>query len=126
MIVHELKCWPEPFASILAGTKRHEIRKSDRPFAVGHTLRLREWVPAHEQPCALTMRQYERGLTKTTCDLCGRQKDEPLPGAYTGSYVRANILYLTEPGSWGLPDDLCVMTIEKVSCRDMKQEREQP
>jgi len=34
-MVHELKTWPEPFAGILAGRKRYEIRKNDRGYAVG-------------------------------------------------------------------------------------------
>lgn len=42
---HELKTWPEQFASILAQTKTHEIRHDDRAFAVGDVLHLREWNP---------------------------------------------------------------------------------
>jgi hypothetical protein len=43
-MMHFLKCWPEPFASILSGAKRFELRKYDRPFRLGDTLRLREYV----------------------------------------------------------------------------------
>jgi hypothetical protein len=42
---HDLKTWPEPFAAVMAGEKTHEIRKADRPFAVGDVLRLSEWDP---------------------------------------------------------------------------------
>ncbi len=46
MSVHELKVWPEPFAEIVAGRKRAEIRAvKDRMFAVGDTLHLRCWDP---------------------------------------------------------------------------------
>jgi len=48
-MVHELKTWPEPFAGILAGRKRYEIRKNDRGYAVGHELHLREWDPSTEE-----------------------------------------------------------------------------
>lgn len=44
--VHELKCWPEPYRAIVAGTKTCEIRRDDRGgFAVGDYLRLREYGP---------------------------------------------------------------------------------
>lgn len=44
--VHELKCWPEFFQAIVAGHKRHDLRRaSDRDFQVGDRLRLREFEP---------------------------------------------------------------------------------
>lgn len=83
-MIHDLKAWPEPFAAILAGNKTHEIRKADRPFAVGDTLRLREWDPKGE--------------------------------AYTGREIAADVTHLSAPGTWGLPADLCVMSISPCRC----------
>lgn len=46
---HELKIWPEHFKTVVAPTVRRrktvEIRKDDREYAVGDTLRLLEYDP---------------------------------------------------------------------------------
>lgn len=81
MTIHELKTWPEPFESVLAGAKRHEVRKFDRDYQVGDTLYLREWLPGAQ-------------------------------GGYTGREIRCRVTCVTKPGTWGLPDDIGVMSIE--------------
>jgi hypothetical protein len=43
--VHELKIWPPFFEHILDGRKRFDVRKNDRDFRVGDTIKLREYVP---------------------------------------------------------------------------------
>lgn len=42
-MVHDLKTEPLPFKSVVSGDKRVELRKNDRDFRVGDTLRLREY-----------------------------------------------------------------------------------
>lgn len=88
MKTHDLKTWPAPFAAILSGAKRYEIRKDDRGFAVGDELVLREWQPSTG---------YE-----------GFQ----LFAHYTGREIRARVTYKTSGGEWGLPVGLCVLGIE--------------
>jgi hypothetical protein len=44
--IHDLKTWPEPFQATWNGERTYEVRRMDRPFAVGAALRLLEWSPA--------------------------------------------------------------------------------
>lgn len=96
---HDLKTWPEPFTAIIEGRKTHEIRRADRPFAVGDTLHLHEWDP-HQ------VRQFRtpHGIDCTIVDAN--------PRGYTNRSIKVLVTYLTSGGQWGLPDDLCVMSIE--------------
>ena len=90
MATHELKTWPEMFQAVLAGIKTHEIRKNDRPYAVGDVLHLREWDPA-----ALVFNddRYE----------------------YPGETLDVEVTFITAGDEWGIPDDLCVMSIRDMS-----------
>ena len=45
MPVHELKIWPEFFGAVVEGKKPFELRKNDRPYAVGDVLNMKEWDP---------------------------------------------------------------------------------
>lgn len=44
----ELKCWTPSFQALRNRTKRFELRKNDRPYAVGKILSQREWNPGTE------------------------------------------------------------------------------
>lgn len=45
---HELKIWPQYYSRVADGTKTFEVRKNDRGFQPGDTVRLREFDPQHE------------------------------------------------------------------------------
>ena len=87
--VHELKTWPSFFEAVLNGTKRHEIRRNDRDFAVGDVLHLREWQ----------FRLIEKTPAKDT-------------GWYTGRSLRARVTYVSPGGQVGIAADYVVMSIE--------------
>lgn len=68
-VVNELKCWPEYFTKLADGTKTVELRFDDRGYAVGDTLRLREWDPATGQ---YTRRTLTATITHVLHDPDGR------------------------------------------------------
>ena len=41
--MHELKSWPDFFEPVMSGRKTFELRKNDRHFNVGDTIRLQEF-----------------------------------------------------------------------------------
>lgn len=85
--IHELKCHPVEFQRTDAGIKRHEVRKTDRDYQIGDTLHLHEWDP----------------------------KRAAFSGSrYTGNEIYVRVLYISMPGTWGLPIDVCVMSIEVI------------
>lgn len=57
---HELKTWPPYFEGVVDGSKTFEVRREDRPFAVGDVLVLREWDPKLER---YTGRSTKRSIT---------------------------------------------------------------
>ncbi len=42
-MTHELKILPQYFMEVVEGKKNFELRKGDRPYKVGDTLKLKEW-----------------------------------------------------------------------------------
>ena len=47
-MIHELKILPQYFRAVLEKRKTFEVRKNDRPFAVGDGICLREFDPLSE------------------------------------------------------------------------------
>jgi hypothetical protein len=88
-MIHELKTWPGPFQAVLDGTKRHEIRVNDRNYQIGDVLWLREWAEPNDP----------------------RHDLREFPG-YLGRELHVRVTYITAGGQWGLPRNLCVMSIE--------------
>lgn len=88
--LHELKCWPGPFAAMRDGSKRFEFRKDDRNYQVGDILWNREWDP----PAA---------------------GGEGTPGlGYTGREDRYRVTYKLA-GRFGVPEGFCVLSIEPLA-----------
>jgi len=57
--IHVLKTWPAYFKEVLIGRKTFEVRRDDREFQVGDTLRLVEW----SQQTGHTGRALDRRVT---------------------------------------------------------------
>lgn len=63
-----LKTWPIYFRAIQSGEKTFEIRKADRPFAVGDSLILQEWDPETER---YTGNEWNGNITYLISDATG-------------------------------------------------------
>lgn len=113
MSEHTLKTWPEFFEKVLSGVKKFEIRKRDRPFAVGDVLRLREWKPFGWGTSTLdTADEVERSTIGVPWPLEAEDiTQEMIEERYTGREVSVRVTYMVA-GAPFLPDDLCAMSIE--------------
>ena len=83
---HDVKSWPNFFASIIDGSRTHELRRNDRDYQVGDLMVLREFDPiggrhtgrsatveitsmtSQELPCAVS----DQGLDPDFCILSVR------------------------------------------------------
>ena len=95
MAEHELKTWPNQFRAILDGRKCFEVRHNDRDFDVGDTLLLKEYDPS---PYSSEKYLGVRG--------------------YTRRELRVRVTYMLHGGQFGLPANMCVMSIEKARSTD--------
>jgi hypothetical protein len=83
--VHTLKTWPVFFNDVLIGRKPFEWRIADRPFEVGDTLVLQEWIPEREN---LTCKE----------------------GRYTGREIRKTVSYLFRPFATNMATVIMALT----------------
>lgn len=44
-VTHELKCWPEYFDAISRGEKKFDVRRDDRGFQKGDSVKMTKWDP---------------------------------------------------------------------------------
>ena len=83
MRIHSLKVWPEFFEALESGKKTFEVRRdSDRGFAVGDMLNLKEFEPS------------------------------PSGGHYTDRQINRKIVYKLPGGKFGIDPDFCVLGLE--------------
>jgi len=86
-MIHEIKTWPSQFEKILSMAKTHEVRKFDRPYKIGDTLRLREWNPTTQfhtrrfVDVIVTDITHPKsfGLPSGLCVMSVRREEEPRP-----------------------------------------------
>ena len=91
MATHQVKCWPAQFEALADGRKHHEVRRNDRDYQVGDVLMLHEFIPDDPEMAAET----GRGVS----------------GHYTGRALERHVTWVTRPGTFGLPADVCVMSL---------------
>ncbi len=85
--IHFFKCWPEPFEAMEDGRKTHEVRLDDR----------------HARP--------------RVGDVVVLRRWDPKTCSYSGHELTRRVAYVTEPKTFGLPDDLYVMSL----CEETKR-----
>jgi hypothetical protein len=61
--MHRLKSWPDFFAEMVAGWKRHDLRRLDRDFQVGDGVVYCEWDPSTQ---CYTGRRWIAAITYIT------------------------------------------------------------
>jgi hypothetical protein len=99
-MTHQLKCWSGSFAAMAREEKMHTIRDcSDRKYAVGDTLILQEFEPEVDEHGP---KRDEKGHTI---------------GRYLGGVIAREVTYISKPGSWGLPANVCVMSVKPSAIR---------
>jgi hypothetical protein len=79
--------------------RHHELKTHPDPFAA-------VWAGVKTYEIRVNDRDYAVG------DELRLREWDPVSGCYTGPWIDANVDYLTRGGEWGLPAELCVMSIK--------------
>lgn len=102
-MTHFLKVWPGSFEAIIAGEKRHDIRRcDDRKFLINDFVVLEEWNPSLFSEALKNSQERDPAIAKM----------DATKAAYTGRRILRIISYVSVAGSWGLPSNICVFTIK--------------
>ena len=94
MSLHRLKCWPDAFEAVCAGTKSFEWRRDDRGFEVGDELLLAELIPQDPSP-----------------------PGSPPGGRYTGRDTAVVVTAILRAPKHGVPEGFVVMSIRRLPWR---------
>jgi hypothetical protein len=78
----------------------HELKTWPGPFAGVFSGKKKHEIRKHD-------RVFDVG------DVLVLREFDPTDDVYTGNEIQVNVTYLTPPGQWGLPNDVCVMSIER-------------
>ncbi len=103
---HELKIRPEYFKAAKAGDKTCEVRKNDRGFKVGDTLRLREY-----QPCKFCDGSGTRWVAMDILADCECGKPH---GSYTGDLIRVKVTHVLDESVAGVGHGYVVLSFRRL------------
>lgn len=84
-VIHDLKCWPQYFWSVVRGEKPFEIRKNDRNFKVGDYLGLQEYDPMLADKALESLESSDP-----------ESVDQAIQKGYTGQNSLFEITYITD------------------------------
>ena len=90
-MVHAVKIFPEYYNDLTAGSKNFEIRKNDRPYAVGDILAVNEFIPVERLDNETDFLAPFRKLA-ALFDNSTQRKVEG--GCYTGACILFEITYI--------------------------------
>lgn len=117
---HVVKCHPEEFQALLDGVKCHETRVADRDYRAGDTLELREFWP-YGYPAPFPSHGGRPGEVWAAREARGLDLEEVVAvivkkqgGTYTERWLERLITYVTPGGTWGLPEGLCVLSVQPI------------
>lgn len=102
MAEHVLKTAPPYFEAVLTGDKTFEVRRDDRGFQRGDTLRLREYDRRAAEAERLSSRD-------------GRVAPRDRTFGFTGREVRKRITYVLTGGQLGIEPGYVVMGLGEVA-----------